>query len=104
MSLHDAVKSAKGKVAVEPFPDMSVKTETVRAPGAAVGVTRIESKAKIQMLNIIWDSECGRFKRESRVGVKASAFATPWAKEVFEYGGKSFILMPDTFVELISEI
>jgi hypothetical protein len=94
------IYSAKGKVAVEPFPDMSVKT-TAQGAGS-VKVARIETKVALVPLKVVWHSEDGRFFPTNTVYVKGSHFTQPWAKEVHEIDGEKFILIPDSVVEAVN--
>lgn len=96
------MKTTKGRVAAEPFPDMSV--QTTKAGTGAIKVTRIESKVGLVKLKVLLNSEDGRFVDGGYVFVKSANFTQPWAKDVIEVtkAGQPlrFILVPDAFVEV----
>jgi hypothetical protein len=86
-------------VAVEPFPDMSIKT-TAQGAGT-VKVVRIENKVTLTRLYVVFPSEDGRFSPGDGVLVRSDLFVQPFAKERHELDGKSFILLPENYVEAI---
>jgi hypothetical protein len=93
------IKSAKGKIAVTPFPDMSVKTSSQGT--GSVKVARIDNKITVVPLTVLFPSEDSRFFTGDVVFVKGNNYTLPWAKDVYEVDGRSFILIPDSVVELV---
>jgi hypothetical protein len=94
------IRSVKGKVAVTPFVDTTVKT-TQRGTGT-VKVAFIENKVSLTSLEVVFDSEDLRFRAGQKVWVASSLYTQPWAKNVLEIDGKALILLPETLVELVS--
>jgi hypothetical protein len=87
------------KVAVSPFPDMSVKT-SAQGQGA-VKVGRIENKVKLVELSVVFPSEDGRFMSGYKVLVRGDLYLQSWAKEIQEFDGCQYILVPESFVEAL---
>lgn len=87
------------KVAVSPFPDMSVKT-SAQGQGA-VKVGRIENKVKLVTLSVLFPSEDGRFAPGSKILVRGDLYLQSWAKEIQEFDGHQYILVPENFVEAL---
>jgi hypothetical protein len=90
--------SVKGKVAVEAFPDMSVKTSL--GGSGSVKVARIENRVSLVPLKVVLLTEDSRFTPGDIVYVRGSHYTQPWAKEVHVVNGKTFILIPDTAIEI----
>ena len=93
--------SAKGRIATQPFRDMSVKT-SINGAGA-VKVARIENKVTLTPLMVVFDSEDERVTEGDVILVKSSCYTAPWAKEIYSTGEFEFILVPDGAVEVICE-
>jgi hypothetical protein len=91
------LKTTRGKVAVTPFPDQSVKTAVVG--DGLLKAMRIENRASLAALKVLFGTEDGRWSPGYIVYVHAKQYVQPWAKEVLEYAGMKFILVPDTFIE-----
>lgn len=87
------------KVAVEPFPDMAVKT-TAQGQGA-VKVARIENKVGLTRLRVVFPSDDGRFRTGQLVWVRSDLYLQNWAKEKHQVEGVEFILMPESHVEVL---
>lgn len=90
------------KIAVEPFPDMSVKT-TAQGQGT-VKVARIENKVGLTRLRVLFPTEDGRFLPGQTVLVRSDLFLQPWAKERHQLGDLNkteFILLPEGNVEAV---
>ena len=86
-------------VAVEPFPDMSVKLQS--HGDGAIKATRIENKVAGVWLKVIFASENFRFSPGMKVMVHGKQFGMPWAKEVQEFEGRRFILVPEKEIMVI---
>jgi hypothetical protein len=112
------------KVAVEPFVDASAKTELVfdseltrsmdrqleklGAKPERYGVAKISNtKTELVKLKLVANAvfpvatNLVRLQAGAEVLVRASDYAAPWGKEVFEYGGKKFILIPSDRIEMV---
>lgn len=90
----------RGRIATEPFPDMSVKTATVGT--GPVKVARIENKSSLVPLRVVMDCEDGRFHVGDMVLVKGSNYTALWAKEIHDtVDGIKYILIPEAFVEVV---
>lgn len=91
--------TTKGKVALDPFPDMSIKTSL--SGTGAVKVTRIENKVSLVGLLVRFDTEDNRFRKGQIAYVRGNNYALPWAKEIHEFAGEKYILVPDAAIEAI---
>ena len=93
------VRTTKGRVATEPFPDMSVKIS--RQGVGPVKVARVENQVTLVPLKVLFRSEDGRFLSGQTVYVRGNLYTQPWAKEMQEISGIKFIVVPENFVEVI---
>lgn len=87
----------KGRVALEPFPDMSVKTTTSGA--GPVKVVRIENRTALVPLRVVFSCFEGPLVKGLTALVRGNQYTQPWAKEIHEIEGQKFILAPDAVVE-----
>lgn len=92
-------RTVNKKVAVAPFGDMSIKTSTQGA--GTVKVARIDNKVTLTRLRVMFSSEDGRFNPGDEVMVRSDLYVQPWAKEHHEFEGKTFMLLPENYVEAI---
>lgn len=94
------IASMAGRVAVTPFPDMSVKTSLTGT--GAVRVARIENRVALVALTAVADGPLGISKGDT-VYVRSANFTSPWAKEVHENiaGLTPFILAPEGAIEMV---
>lgn len=88
------------KVVVKPFPDNSVKTEST-GTGPYRAVRMVNSKTDLVGLKVVYRALIqvnGKVIADIGPGatgyIRASEYAQPWAKDVFEFNGESFILVP----------
>jgi hypothetical protein len=94
-----AARTPKGKIALTPFPDLSVKT--VAHGTGSVRVARIENKQGLVELKAVFAyPEMGIVSGQS-VWVRANTFTSPQAKEIMKIEDKEFILLSDSYVEVI---
>jgi len=87
------------KVAVEPFQDMAVKT--VKHGQGAVGVARIENRISLTPLKVLFGTNDGTFREGDVVYVRSNLYTVEWAKERHEFEGKTFMLLPEQYVEAV---
>lgn len=88
------IQSVKGKLAVEPFPENKVTTESTQG---AVGMGRIKQGAKLVRLALVFK---GDNPATTHVWVPTELFAQPWAQKKIELNGLQFIMLPTSVVEL----
>lgn len=95
------------KVATEPFPDKSVRTESV-GEGAFKAVRVVNTKTDLVRLKVLFDAEVSSAGTNStliRAGdaiwVRAADYAQPWGKEVFAIGEDKFVLIPANRIEVM---
>lgn len=93
------LRTTNKKVAVEPFGDMSVKT-SAQGQGA-VKVARIENKVTLTRLKVLFSTEDDTIHPGDEVMVRSDLFLQGWAKERHEFEGKTFILLPEQYIEAI---
>ena len=94
-----------GRVALEPFPDMSVKT-SMQGEGVTK-VARIENKSELVKLVVRSNTDDGKFLEGDVALVRGSHYVQFWAKEVFpSWGGdsKPYILVPYVNIEAIIRV
>lgn len=90
------MKTMNKQLAVEPFPTKSIKPVTMK--GGLIGVSQ---KVELTGLAVILDSEDGRFKAGMKVYVRGDLSAHDFTTNIQNIGGKTFILIPDTLVQLV---
>lgn len=88
------ISSTKGKLAVEPFPDQSVKTKAEGEGEVKVG--RIEQTKALVRLQLVFRGNTVA----TAVYVSPEHFRQPYATKVYELNGKKFIVIPESIVEL----
>lgn len=84
------------QVAVSPFPTKSIKPVVMK--GGLVGVAQ---KVELTPLDVILQSEDGRFKPGMKVYVRGDIVVQEFANNVQNIGGKTFVLLPDSYVQLV---
>lgn len=95
------------KVCLEPFPDKSVKTETIGEGQFKVAkVTNTKTNlVKLKVLkNCRWYLAGGQLQQVmagSYVWLRASDYAAPWGKDVLTAGDEQYILVPCDRIEVI---
>jgi hypothetical protein len=80
-------------VAVEPFPKSEAPTQVTKS-----GFTRDTRKGTLIPLRVVFGTT--DFPENSTVYVKSDNAIHPWAKEVFELEGKTFVIIPKTAILL----
>lgn len=90
-------KSVNKKLCCTPFQDMSVK-KTVMQTKSGIGVGMIESQKALTSLEILFENEMGL---KGKVWLKSDLFVHPWAKEIHEFEGVKFILVPYEMVSIL---
>lgn len=75
-------------VACTPFPAQNVEKKVNR------GIVMAEHKISIQELEVLFTSE--NFAKTNKIYVRGDRVMQPWAKEVFTFEGKEFILVPES--------
>lgn len=95
------------RVCVEPFPDNSVKTELV-GDGAFKVAKMQNTKSSLVKLKVLkvcrWNLPSGNrvvLEPGDMVAVRASEYASPWGKEIFEQDGEKFIMLPCERIEFV---
>jgi hypothetical protein len=86
------------KIAVEDFPDRSVKTE--QSGTGTIKAVKIQNKTGLVRLKVLFPSD-GGFVQNSFVYVRGELYTQPWARETHEFEGTKFILMPESYVEAV---
>lgn len=74
-------------VACTPFPAQNIEKKINR------GIVMAEHKVSIQELVVVFAAES--FGKDQKVYVRGDRVMQPWAKEVFTFEGKEFILVPE---------
>jgi hypothetical protein len=87
------------KVPCTPFEDMSVK-KSVEGTGA-VKVARIENQKALVSLTVVAASYDLPLSQGDTVLLRGDLFAMPWAKEIHEFNGTKYILVPFDRIEAI---
>lgn len=88
--------SAKGFVAVAPFPTLHAEKEVKH------GFAMAAQKVNLQELEVVYRSEDGRFLPKDIVYVKAENYSHPYARQVYTVGETKFILIPESSVLLLN--
>lgn len=86
VSIQD-VETMNKRVACTPFERTSIEVANTR------GFAVVKQKQGLSQLEVVFESEDG-FHPGNKVAVFGSSCAAAWAKEVFEIGGKKFVLVP----------
>ena len=89
--------TTKSKVAVAPFADMSVRT-VARGEGA-IKVGLVENRSSMTQLAVLFPTADGTYKPGMSILLRSNLYTSPWAKEVQEFEGVKFILVPVDHVE-----
>lgn len=93
------MKSAKGRVACTPFPDMAVKTAVLGQ--GTVKVARIENKVSLVAMKVVMPTEDFRFVEGDVAYVRGNHYTQVWAKEIFQTpSGTDYILVPENLIEV----
>lgn len=93
------------KIAVEPFADTSVKTET-HGTGEFKIVKIANTKTQLVKLKVVFSAKIALgtsvqfIPAGSFVWVRADQYSAPWGKEVFTLNENKFILLPSDRVEV----
>lgn len=77
-------------IACTTFPKMNVEKRVNR------GLVMAEHRVSMQELTVLFASET--FAKDSKVYVRGDRITQPWAKEVFTFEDKEFILVPEAEV------
>lgn len=77
-------------IACTTFPKMNVEKRVNR------GLVMAEHRVSMQELTVLFASEA--FAKDSKVYVRGDRITQPWAKEVFTFEDKEFILVPEAEV------
>ena len=83
--------SNNGVVAVEPI--VATKIETDATGGFAKIKQKYNLVASVLVMDCLIGDECYRANRH-RALLKGEVAFSPWAKEIYEYNGEKFILVP----------
>lgn len=98
-TLSSPIVAVNGKVACEPFPLMSVEKEQ------RGGMVVPKQKGTLTKLAVKYTS--GKFgqvayvPRGASVWVRSEQFTLQWAKDVFEWEGVKFILVPEDQIVMV---
>lgn len=91
--------TVNGKVACTPFEKRSVESEVRQ------GFAMVKQKKTLTRLEVVFayeDKVSGNwYSPGNGVWLKAEMCVHQWAKEVFTYDGKSFILVPAELVQVV---
>lgn len=85
-------------VAVEPFPAKTLKQTVMK--GGLIGVAQ---KVELLGLKVILQSEDRRFFPGDTVYVKGDLSSQDFTSNVQEIEGKTFVLIPDSYIQLLVE-
>lgn len=82
------VQTMNKRVACAPFERTSIEVANPR------GFAVVKQKQELTQLKVVFDTDDETFHVGDRIAVFGSSCAAAWAKEVYEIGGKKFILVP----------
>lgn len=90
--------TTNGLVACTPFPARHIEKKRVG------GMVLISNNIELQELTVVLSAtgdDCKNYLPGAKVWVRGDLYTQQWAKDVYTVGGKTFILVPKNFIQLV---
>jgi hypothetical protein len=92
------MSSTNGLIACTPFTTRHVEKTKVG------GMVLISNSIELQDLTVVFpatDEDCKHYQPGAKVWLRGDLYTQKWAKDIYTIGGKTFILVPKNFIQLV---
>lgn len=91
------IQTTNKTVACSPMEKTSIQIDNKHSFATA------KQRTGLITLNVLFPNENKTFVPEDMVVVKGDSIAQPWAKEVYDYDGVKFILVPEMAIIMVKK-